>query len=44
MLVHSYPLIEDVDPLETRNPNENEYEMIFVPIMGMSMRMRMDQT
>jgi hypothetical protein len=39
MLVPSYPSIGDGDPLETRNSNEDEYVMSFVPMMGM----RMDQ-
>jgi hypothetical protein len=44
MLVPSYPLIGDVDPLGTRNPNGDEYEMSFVPMMDMEMSMEMDQT
>jgi hypothetical protein len=37
MLVPNYPLIGDGDPLETRNPNGDRYEMSFVPMMGMGM-------
>jgi hypothetical protein len=44
MLVPSYPLIGDVDPLGTRNPNEDEYEMSFAPMMCMGMGMGIDQT
>jgi hypothetical protein len=44
MLVHSYPLIGDGDPLGTRNPNGGEYEMSFVRMMGMGMGMGIDQT
>jgi hypothetical protein len=40
MLVPSYPLIGDGDPLGTRNLNRDGYEMSFVPMMGMGM----DQT
>jgi hypothetical protein len=39
MLVPSYFLVGDGDPLGTQNPNENGYVMSFVPMMGMSMRM-----
>jgi hypothetical protein len=44
MLVPSYPLIGDGDPLGTRNPNGDRYVMSFVPVMGMEMGMRMNQT
>jgi hypothetical protein len=44
MLVPSYPLIEDEDPLETQKPNVDGYGMSFVPMMGMGMSMGMDQT
>jgi hypothetical protein len=44
MLVPNYSLIRDVDSLGTRNPNEDEYEMSFVLMMGMRMDMEMDQT
>jgi hypothetical protein len=44
MLVRSYPLIGDEDPLGTRNPNGDGYEISFVPMMGMRMCMGMDQT
>jgi hypothetical protein len=44
MLVPSYPLIGDGDPLGTRNPNEDGYEMSFVPMMGMRIDLGMDQT
>jgi hypothetical protein len=40
ILVPSYPLIGDVDPLGNRNPNKDVYVMSFTPIMSM----RMDQT
>ena len=35
LLVPSYPLIGDGDPLGTRNPNEDGYGMGFAPMMGM---------
>jgi hypothetical protein len=44
MLVPSYSLIRDGDPLGTRNPNGDGYEMIFVPMMGIGMGMAMYQT
>jgi hypothetical protein len=44
MLVSSYPLIGDGDPLGTQNPNGDGYRMCFVPMMGMGMGMSMDQT
>jgi hypothetical protein len=46
MLIPSYPLIGDGDPLGTQNPNGDGdgYEMSFVPMMGMRMGMGMDQT
>ena len=44
LLVPSYPLIGDGDPLGTRNPNGYGYVMSFVPMMGMGMGMKMDQT
>jgi hypothetical protein len=44
MLVPSYPLICDGDPLGTRNLNVDGYGMSFAPMMGMSMGMGMDQT
>jgi hypothetical protein len=44
MLVPSYSLIGDEDPLGTRNPNEDGYVMSFVPMMGMYMGMEMYQT
>jgi hypothetical protein len=44
MLVPSYSLIGDGDPLGTRNPNGDGYEMSFVPMMGMGMSMGMYQT
>jgi hypothetical protein len=44
MLVPSYPLIGDEDPLGTRNPNENVYGMSFITMIDMGMGMRMDQT
>jgi hypothetical protein len=43
MLVPDYPLIGDGDPLGTRNPNRDRYEMSFVPMIDMSMSTRMDQ-
>jgi hypothetical protein len=43
MLVPSYPLIEDGDPLGTRNPNGDGYGISFVPMMGMEMGMGMNQ-
>jgi hypothetical protein len=39
MLVPSYLLIGDGDPLGTLNPNENEYEMNFAPIISTWMGM-----
>jgi hypothetical protein len=44
MLVPSYSLIGDEDPLGTRNPNGDGYGMSFVPMMGMGMGMGMYQT
>jgi hypothetical protein len=41
LLVLSYPLIGDGDPLGTLNPNGDEYGMSFTPMMGMEMGMRM---
>ena len=35
MLVPSYSLIGDGDPLGTRNSNGDGYGMIFAPMMGM---------
>jgi hypothetical protein len=35
--VPEHALIGDGDPLGTQNPNEDEYEMNFAPIMGMRM-------
>jgi hypothetical protein len=43
MLVPSYVLIEDGDPLETQNPNGDEYEMSFAPMMNIGMGMGMYQ-
>jgi hypothetical protein len=44
MLVSSYSLIGDGDPLRTRNPNEDGYVMSFVPMMGMWMGTGIYQT
>jgi hypothetical protein len=44
MLVPSYSLIGDGNPLGTRNPNGDGYGMSFVPMMGMGMGMGMHQT
>jgi hypothetical protein len=43
LLVPSYPLIGDGDPLGTRNPNGDEYVMNFALMMDMGMGMRIDQ-
>jgi hypothetical protein len=44
MLVPSYLLIGDGDPLETWNSNEDGYEMSFTPMMDIVMLMGMNQT
>jgi hypothetical protein len=44
LLVPSYPLIGDGDPLGTRNPNGDGYGMSFALMMVMGMGIGMDQT
>jgi hypothetical protein len=44
LLIPSYPLIGDGDPLGTQNPNGYGYGMSFAPMMGMGIGMGTDQT
>jgi hypothetical protein len=41
LLVPSYPLIGDEDPLGTQNPNKDGYEIIFAPMMDIGMDIKM---